>query len=148
MRLCPPLANAMARGTLQQRVSDSRQIWTWTHIATAFDDDDGDDDDEYNHTICLSRYHPGAANNQAYLRPRRPWLHVTPLDESRRPLTHRPHRSVRDLARAKTTRTMASLQIPMRGKSGGTPTTKAVILVGGPSRGTRFRPLSLDLPKV
>ncbi|KAL6699443.1 nucleotide-diphospho-sugar transferase [Trichoderma pleuroticola] len=25
--------------------------------------------------------------------------------------------------------------------------TKAVILVGGPSRGTRFRPLSLDLPK-
>lgn len=58
------------------------------------------------------------------------------------------HRSVRDLVRAKTTRTMASLQIPMRGKSGGTPTTKAVILVGGPSRGTRFRPLSLDLPKV
>ncbi|KAI9757824.1 MAG: Proteasome subunit alpha type-2 [Lichina confinis] len=27
------------------------------------------------------------------------------------------------------------------------PTTKAVILVGGPSRGTRFRPLSLDVPK-
>ncbi|KAJ5773177.1 hypothetical protein N7457_008073 [Penicillium paradoxum] len=26
--------------------------------------------------------------------------------------------------------------------------TKAVILVGGPSRGTRFRPLSLDVPKV
>jgi mannose-1-phosphate guanylyltransferase len=26
-------------------------------------------------------------------------------------------------------------------------TTKAVILVGGPSRGTRFRPLSLDVPK-
>ncbi|RPA71323.1 nucleotide-diphospho-sugar transferase [Ascobolus immersus RN42] len=26
-------------------------------------------------------------------------------------------------------------------------TSKAVILVGGPSRGTRFRPLSLDLPK-
>ncbi|CAO3688767.1 unnamed protein product [Rhizopus microsporus] len=24
---------------------------------------------------------------------------------------------------------------------------KAVILVGGPSRGTRFRPLSLDVPK-
>ncbi|EMC99702.1 hypothetical protein BAUCODRAFT_145086 [Baudoinia panamericana UAMH 10762] len=39
------------------------------------------------------------------------------------------------------------LQVPMRGKSGGTPNTKAVILVGGPSRGTRFRPLSLDLPK-
>lgn len=44
--------------------------------------------------------------------------------------------------------TMASLQIPSRGKSGGTKSTKAVILVGGPSRGTRFRPLSLDLPKV
>ncbi|KAI5290868.1 Proteasome subunit alpha type-2 [Ascosphaera atra] len=28
------------------------------------------------------------------------------------------------------------------------PSTKAVILVGGPSRGTRFRPLSLDVPKV
>ncbi|KAK5166944.1 uncharacterized protein LTR77_007673 [Saxophila tyrrhenica] len=42
---------------------------------------------------------------------------------------------------------MASLQVPMRGKSGKSPTTKAVILVGGPSRGTRFRPLSLDLPK-
>ncbi|KAK3668182.1 hypothetical protein LTR22_000867 [Elasticomyces elasticus] len=42
---------------------------------------------------------------------------------------------------------MASLQVPTRGKSSGTPTTKAVILVGGPSRGTRFRPLSLDLPK-
>lgn len=26
-------------------------------------------------------------------------------------------------------------------------TSKAVILVGGPSRGTRFRPLSLDTPK-
>jgi len=25
---------------------------------------------------------------------------------------------------------------------------KAVIIVGGPSRGTRFRPLSLDVPKV
>lgn len=60
MRLCLPLANAIARRTLQQRVSDSRQIWTWTHIATAFDDDDDDDD---NHTICLSRYHPGIANN-------------------------------------------------------------------------------------
>ncbi|KAF2482432.1 nucleotide-diphospho-sugar transferase [Neohortaea acidophila] len=42
---------------------------------------------------------------------------------------------------------MASLQVPVRGKAGGLPTTKAVILVGGPSRGTRFRPLSLDLPK-
>ncbi|KAF2214701.1 hypothetical protein CERZMDRAFT_65944 [Cercospora zeae-maydis SCOH1-5] len=42
---------------------------------------------------------------------------------------------------------MASLQIPVRGKAGGSPVTKAVILVGGPSRGTRFRPLSLDLPK-
>ncbi|KAK0247274.1 hypothetical protein LTS09_017580 [Friedmanniomyces endolithicus] len=44
---------------------------------------------------------------------------------------------------------MASLQLPTRGKSGGTQTrtTKAVILVGGPSRGTRFRPLSLDVPK-
>ncbi|KAL1304092.1 hypothetical protein AAFC00_000527 [Neodothiora populina] len=42
---------------------------------------------------------------------------------------------------------MASLQIPMRNKSGHVPTTKAVVLVGGPSRGTRFRPLSLDLPK-
>ncbi|KAL2759343.1 hypothetical protein ACRALDRAFT_1047277 [Sodiomyces alcalophilus JCM 7366] len=41
-----------------------------------------------------------------------------------------------------------SLQIPTR--SGAKPqesTTKAVILVGGPSRGTRFRPLSLDVPK-
>jgi hypothetical protein len=27
-------------------------------------------------------------------------------------------------------------------------TTLAAIQVGGPSRGTRFRPLSLDLPKV
>jgi mannose-1-phosphate guanylyltransferase len=43
---------------------------------------------------------------------------------------------------------MASLQVPVRGKSGKQPSTKAVILVGGPSRGTRFRPLSLDLPKV
>ncbi|GAB7363443.1 hypothetical protein MBLNU230_g3717t1 [Neophaeotheca triangularis] len=42
---------------------------------------------------------------------------------------------------------MASLQIPTRTKGGNAPTTKAVILVGGPSRGTRFRPLSLDLPK-
>ncbi|KAF2097761.1 GDP-mannose pyrophosphorylase A [Rhizodiscina lignyota] len=41
-----------------------------------------------------------------------------------------------------------SLQVPMRGKANGaTPSTKAVILVGGPSRGTRFRPLSLDVPK-
>ncbi|GAA5956504.1 hypothetical protein JCM8115_000591 [Rhodotorula mucilaginosa] len=28
-----------------------------------------------------------------------------------------------------------------------TPSAKAVILIGGPSKGTRFRPLSLDLPK-
>ncbi|TKA21993.1 hypothetical protein B0A50_08491 [Salinomyces thailandicus] len=42
---------------------------------------------------------------------------------------------------------MASLQVPMRGKASSAPTTKAVVLVGGPSRGTRFRPLSLDLPK-
>ncbi|KAK4636097.1 putative mannose-1-phosphate guanyltransferase [Fulvia fulva] len=42
---------------------------------------------------------------------------------------------------------MATLQVPIRGKSGAAPSTKAVILVGGPSRGTRFRPLSLDLPK-
>ncbi|KAG0645988.1 GTP-mannose-1-phosphate guanylyltransferase [Hyphodiscus hymeniophilus] len=41
-----------------------------------------------------------------------------------------------------------SLQIPHREKSNGAhAATKAVILVGGPSRGTRFRPLSLDLPK-
>ncbi|CAH0051253.1 unnamed protein product [Clonostachys solani] len=37
-----------------------------------------------------------------------------------------------------------SLQVPHRPKEG---STKAVILVGGPSRGTRFRPLSLDVPK-
>ncbi|OQO03911.1 hypothetical protein B0A48_10553 [Cryoendolithus antarcticus] len=48
---------------------------------------------------------------------------------------------------------MSNLQVPVRGgrpngnNSNTTPTTKAVILVGGPSRGTRFRPLSLDLPK-
>ncbi|KAK5257355.1 nucleotide-diphospho-sugar transferase [Cryomyces antarcticus] len=40
-----------------------------------------------------------------------------------------------------------SLQVPLRGKGSSTPSTKAVILVGGPSRGTRFRPLSLDVPK-
>ncbi|CAG8951153.1 hypothetical protein HYFRA_00007899 [Hymenoscyphus fraxineus] len=41
-----------------------------------------------------------------------------------------------------------SLQIPHREKTSGShASTKAVILVGGPSRGTRFRPLSLDLPK-
>ncbi|EEY23954.1 mannose-1-phosphate guanyltransferase [Verticillium alfalfae VaMs.102] len=40
-----------------------------------------------------------------------------------------------------------SLQIPTRGKTQDAATTKAVILVGGPSRGTRFRPLSLDVPK-
>ncbi|RMZ90724.1 hypothetical protein DV736_g2053, partial [Chaetothyriales sp. CBS 134916] len=43
------------------------------------------------------------------------------------------------------------LRVPTSGKrsaSGSSnPLTKAVILVGGPSRGTRFRPLSLDLPK-
>ncbi|KAF1813373.1 nucleotide-diphospho-sugar transferase [Eremomyces bilateralis CBS 781.70] len=38
-----------------------------------------------------------------------------------------------------------SLQVPLRTKA--VPNTKAVILVGGPSRGTRFRPLSLDVPK-
>ena len=42
---------------------------------------------------------------------------------------------------------MASLQVPTRNKGGNAPTTKAVILVGGPSRGTRFRPLSLEQPK-
>ncbi|KAJ9152247.1 Nucleotide-diphospho-sugar transferase [Coniochaeta hoffmannii] len=42
-----------------------------------------------------------------------------------------------------------SLQIPHREKQpNGVPAvTKAVILVGGSSRGTRFRPLSLDVPK-
>ncbi|KAF4121412.1 mannose-1-phosphate guanylyltransferase [Geosmithia morbida] len=39
-----------------------------------------------------------------------------------------------------------SLQIPMTHRTKDS-TTKAVILVGGPSRGTRFRPLSLDVPK-
>ncbi|KAJ5387790.1 nucleotide-diphospho-sugar transferase [Penicillium cosmopolitanum] len=38
------------------------------------------------------------------------------------------------------------LQVPIREQSGQS-STKAVILVGGPSRGTRFRPLSLDVPK-
>ena len=28
-----------------------------------------------------------------------------------------------------------------------TPTVKAVILIAGPQKGTRFRPLSLDVPK-
>ncbi|KAF2494812.1 nucleotide-diphospho-sugar transferase [Lophium mytilinum] len=43
---------------------------------------------------------------------------------------------------------MASLQPPsLRPKGGNAPSTKAVILVGGPSRGTRFRPLSMELPK-
>ncbi|RKF57044.1 putative mannose-1-phosphate guanyltransferase [Erysiphe neolycopersici] len=42
-----------------------------------------------------------------------------------------------------------SLQIPLREKEGSLHSAiKAVILVGGPSRGTRFRPLSLDLPKA
>uniref|UniRef100_L2GK47 Mannose-1-phosphate guanyltransferase n=1 Tax=Colletotrichum fructicola (strain Nara gc5) TaxID=1213859 RepID=L2GK47_COLFN len=40
-----------------------------------------------------------------------------------------------------------SLQVPYRGKASQEGATKAVILVGGPSRGTRFRPLSLDVPK-
>lgn len=41
-----------------------------------------------------------------------------------------------------------SLQVPIREKVNNShANTKAVILVGGPSRGTRFRPLSLDLPK-
>ncbi|KAI9726747.1 MAG: Proteasome subunit alpha type-2 [Chrysothrix sp. TS-e1954] len=35
----------------------------------------------------------------------------------------------------------------MSKQAGSPPSTKAVILVGGPSRGTRFRPLSLDVPK-
>ncbi|KAI4243003.1 MAG: hypothetical protein L6R40_003694 [Gallowayella cf. fulva] len=41
------------------------------------------------------------------------------------------------------------LKIPGRQANGtsGSNSTKAVILVGGPSRGTRFRPLSLDVPK-
>ncbi|KAF2396999.1 nucleotide-diphospho-sugar transferase [Trichodelitschia bisporula] len=39
-----------------------------------------------------------------------------------------------------------SLDVPLRQKPGPS-STKAIILVGGPSRGTRFRPLSLDVPK-
>ncbi|KAK7756320.1 hypothetical protein SLS62_001546 [Diatrype stigma] len=40
------------------------------------------------------------------------------------------------------------LQVPTRERTNGSGKgTKAVILVGGPSRGTRFRPLSLDVPK-
>ncbi|KAJ5835762.1 hypothetical protein N7447_001788 [Penicillium robsamsonii] len=39
------------------------------------------------------------------------------------------------------------LNIPMRDNHNTQASTKAVILVGGPSRGTRFRPLSLDVPK-
>ncbi|KAI9893643.1 MAG: Proteasome subunit alpha type-2 [Vezdaea aestivalis] len=39
------------------------------------------------------------------------------------------------------------LNVPGRGKAPNAAGTKAVILVGGPHRGTRFRPLSLDLPK-
>ncbi|KAA8626135.1 GCD1 Nucleoside-diphosphate-sugar pyrophosphorylase [Pyrenophora tritici-repentis] len=38
-----------------------------------------------------------------------------------------------------------SLAVRSKSPSGGS--TKAVILVGGPSRGTRFRPLSMELPK-
>jgi len=41
---------------------------------------------------------------------------------------------------------MASLQLPISPKVGNA-SNKAVILVGGPSRGTRFRPLSLEQPK-
>ncbi|RCI16918.1 hypothetical protein L249_3055 [Ophiocordyceps polyrhachis-furcata BCC 54312] len=40
-----------------------------------------------------------------------------------------------------------SLQVPLTHRPKGQGVTKAVILVGGPSRGTRFRPLSLDVPK-
>ncbi|KAK5996484.1 putative mannose-1-phosphate guanyltransferase [Cladobotryum mycophilum] len=40
-----------------------------------------------------------------------------------------------------------SLQVPLAHRPNLQGATKAVILVGGPSRGTRFRPLSLDLPK-
>ncbi|KAK4940971.1 hypothetical protein LTR10_019015 [Elasticomyces elasticus] len=41
------------------------------------------------------------------------------------------------------------LKVPSRSNraTGSNAVTKAVILVGGPSRGTRFRPLSLDVPK-
>ncbi|KAH8705024.1 GDP-mannose pyrophosphorylase A [Talaromyces proteolyticus] len=40
------------------------------------------------------------------------------------------------------------LRVPIREHpSNNMASTKAVILVGGPSRGTRFRPLSLDVPK-
>ncbi|KAI9887717.1 MAG: Proteasome subunit alpha type-2 [Watsoniomyces obsoletus] len=39
------------------------------------------------------------------------------------------------------------LEVPIREKANKMAATKAVILVGGPSRGTRFRPLSLDVPK-
>ncbi|KZF21179.1 GDP-mannose pyrophosphorylase A [Xylona heveae TC161] len=41
------------------------------------------------------------------------------------------------------------LNVPFRQGAAGShaSSTKAVILVGGPSRGTRFRPLSLDVPK-
>ena len=42
---------------------------------------------------------------------------------------------------------MASLQLPSRPKSNSSGITKAVVLVGGPSTGTRFRPLSLEQPK-
>ncbi|KAJ5495801.1 mannose-1-phosphate guanyltransferase [Penicillium diatomitis] len=38
------------------------------------------------------------------------------------------------------------VNVPIRGDSHHS-STKAIILVGGPSRGTRFRPLSLDVPK-
>ncbi|KAJ6161175.1 nucleotide-diphospho-sugar transferase [Penicillium chermesinum] len=38
------------------------------------------------------------------------------------------------------------LQVPIRERANNA-STKAIILVGGPSRGTRFRPLSLDVPK-
>ncbi|MCJ1334559.1 Proteasome subunit alpha type-2 [Thelotrema lepadinum] len=42
---------------------------------------------------------------------------------------------------------MATLDVPIRQRTRSSTPTKAVILVGGPSRGTRFRPLSLNVPK-
>ncbi|KAI9794607.1 MAG: Proteasome subunit alpha type-2 [Peltula sp. TS41687] len=42
---------------------------------------------------------------------------------------------------------MLKLPIRTESQSSNMAQTKAVILVGGPSRGTRFRPLSLDVPK-
>ncbi|CAF9909554.1 MAG: hypothetical protein GOMPHAMPRED_006801 [Gomphillus americanus] len=42
---------------------------------------------------------------------------------------------------------MATNSLPMHHRTQTGSPTKAIILVGGPSRGTRFRPLSLDVPK-